>query len=281
MFLLRAQEMVSGEQVLNIINVMKNTTSRKLGALFSAVMISVFSVVVSSCILSDSSSGGGGESKPSITSLSIYDGEFIASRDVVIYWEGNSSTALYQYTFDNITSEITADTTVTLTDLEETEHTFILQAFDETQTTKSEPDSVTFTVNAITGPGIVFSPRKITTEPSITIILEDVNRLMAAHIEIISGNSSVLFGVFTENESLVENGQIISFSNSSTSRRFIIDIAFAGETEGLSGSFNIGTLSVTPLREGTITVDSITTEFRDVNNGAIVINDLDFVRVVK
>ena len=273
--------MVNGEFVLSvlyILNVIKNTANRKFAALFFAVMISIFSVVVSGCIFSDS---GGPETKPSITSLSISDGEFITSRDVIIYWKGNSRTALYQYTLDNITSEVTADTTVTLTDLEETDHTFILQAFDETQTIKSEPDSITFTVNAITGPGIVFSPRKISTEPSVTIILENVNRLMAAHIELISENKSVLFGIFTENESLVENGEIISLSNAATSERFTIDIAFAGKTEGLSGSLPIGTLSITSLREGIVSVDSTATIFRDINNEALIINGLDFVRVVK
>jgi len=241
--------------------------------------------VMHGCILSSGKDGGNGEEKPvdpAVKLLNIVDGQVVPARDVIIRWQGNKEASLYQYTFDSVTYDITPDTLVTMTDLDESAHTFIIQALNESQTKSSTPDSVTFTVDAIRGPGIVFSPRKITTESSVSIYLEDVNKLMAAHIELFCENRCVLFGEFTKNESLVGDGEVIVFGNNYSSQQFILDISFPGETGGLSGSMlKIGTLSFTSLRTGTITVTSSTVKFRDIGNKAIDINDLDFVRVVR
>ena len=77
-------------------------------------------------------------------------------------------------------------------------------------------------------------------------------------------------------------GEIITLIDSTRPDRFIIDIAFAGRTEGLSGSsLNIGTLTVNPQRIGNIIVDSSATVFRNTVNETITINELDFVSVIK
>jgi hypothetical protein len=105
---------------------------------------------------------------------------------------------------------------------------------------------------------------------------------MAAHIEIIARNRCVQFGSFIPNDMLVYDGKVISVVDKSKSERFIIDIGFAGETNGLSGSsINIGAFTANPLREGTVEIDSLRTIFRTIHNETVIKNGLDFVRVIK
>ena len=220
--------------------------------------------------------------KPEITFVSISDGEIITTRDVTIFWEGNTDAAYYQYIIDTVESDIISDNSVTLTDLDEKDHLFILKAFDDSLEVKSTPLLIYFTIDALQGPGILLSPRRISESSVINISLVEINHIMAAHIEFVCENRCVAFEEFTPNMSLVNNGEMITLIDSTSPDRFIIDIAFAGRTEGLSGSsLNIGTLTVNPQRIGNIIVDSSGTVFRNTVNETITINELDFVSVIK
>lgn len=219
---------------------------------------------------------------PAITFLSISDGEVITTRDVTISWEGNAHAAYYQYIIDNVESEILSDNSVTLTDLDETEHLFIIKAFNDSLDLKSTPLLVNFTVDDLQGPGIALSPRRINESATLTIELIGISRLMAAHIEFVGENRCVTFGEFTPNTSLADTGVLISFVDPDSPGRFIIDIAFAGSTDGVSGSsLTLGTLTVIPQRTGNIIIDSSATIFRDTVNETITINELDYVSVVQ
>ena len=95
---------------------------------------------------------------PSVSYISISNKEVITTRDLTITWEGNSYAYFYQYTIDNIESEITENNSVTLTDLDDGAHLFILRAYDETLELKSSSKLINFTVNAVTGPGNIVIP---------------------------------------------------------------------------------------------------------------------------
>ena len=235
-------------------------------------------IILSGCIFSYKEPS----KNPEITFLSISDGEVITTREVTIFWEGNAHAAYYQYILDNIESEIISDNSVTLTDLDETEHLFIIKALNDSLDIKSTPLLVNFTVDDLQGPGIALSPRRINENATLTIELIGISRLMAAHIEFVGENRCVTFGEFTPNASLADTGELISFVDPDSPGRFIIDIAFAGSTGGVSGSsLTLGTLTVFPQRIGNIVLDSIATIFRDTVNEAITINELDYVSVVQ
>lgn len=232
----------------------------------------------SGCIFSSSDKKNG--KKPDIFSINIKDGEIITTRDLTITWKEDARYEQYQYSFNETMYDWTDSTYVSLTDLDETDHIFTLQARKDT--VLSSVTTINFTIDAIQGPGIVLSPRKISDNSYVTIRLEDVTGLMAAHIEIVCEDECASITEFTQNNVIIDNGQTVFFSNESDQTRFILDIGFGGAPEGINGSFDIGNVLVSPLNEtGEIIIDTEKTEFRDFNNNTIEINELDWVRIEK
>ncbi len=123
---------------------------------------------------------------PAITEITPADGSEVNSRDVTISWTGTSVVEKYEYSFNGGSFVETSDSTLFLSDLDEGIKTFSIKPL------KADKDtSITFTVNAIPGPGIVFSPRVITadtTDTTVSLILEEVENFMGAHIEIYCDN---------------------------------------------------------------------------------------------
>ncbi|MBN1293535.1 MAG: hypothetical protein JXB48_16970 [Candidatus Latescibacteria bacterium] len=262
---------------MNYIDHIYTADSKSNISLYIGIM-SVLLLMLSGCIFSYKEPS----KNPSITYISISNKAVITDRDVTIIWEGNSYAANYQYTFDDIESEITDKNSVTLTDLDDGNHLFILRAYDDSLKLKSSPLLINFTVDAITGPGVLLFPRKITEQTSLSISLVDVDDIMAVHIEFDCENKCASFGAFVPKTIPSNSGEMIVLTDNSDQDRYIIDIAFAGITEGISGSvYNLGTLYINPLRIGSITIDSSKTIFRNTANETITLNDLDFVRVIK
>jgi len=242
-------------------------------------LLFILIVIFSGCVFS-SSDKEKDDITPNINSLDLSDGAIVITRDLIITWEGNKDAGLYQYTVDGVTYDWTESTYVELTDLDETEHIFTLQARKDSVFSSLYTRS--FTVDAIQGPGIVFSPRKISSVSNVAVKLEDVSGLMAAHIEIYCDNNCANILDFISNDENNENWRVISFSDKSDKTRLIIDIGIAGLPQGVYGSLNIGSILINPLKNsGEIKVDSDKTEFRDINNNTILINGYDMVRIMK
>ena len=99
-------------------------SGRRLLWLFEWVSV-VLSVVVfgGGCIFSDGDSDGNGDNgepdSPSIVTVSMFDGQIVTARDITVSWEGNEDAVYYRYVLDGEMSEVMADSTVTVTDMEE------------------------------------------------------------------------------------------------------------------------------------------------------------------
>ena len=232
----------------------------------------------SGCIFSTSDSGEKDKNIPHITSVSISDGQTFSTRDITVFWEGDEFADLYQYSLDGIQSDWIDTTAVDLTDLDETEHIFTIQA--QKDSVFSSVTTIHFDVDAIQGPGIIFSPRKISESSDVSLIFEDMENLMTAHIEILCEDECAWIKNFSLNELTEEYDRIITFTDEQDYHRLIIDIGFAGATQGITGSINIGSFELLPLgNTGTITIDSSKTVFRDTSNNPIVMNEFDTVRI--
>jgi len=218
------------------------------------------------------------ENKPQIISVNISEGQIFYTRDITVTWKGNDLAEQYQYTLDGKSYEWTDSTSVLLTELDEAEHIFSIQARKDTLF--SSLTTINFSIDAIQGPGIIFSPRKIIGISFVSVILEDVSELMAAHIEIVCSDDSALLTDFTPAGSIGQNGEIVVFTDDSDPRRMIIDAGFAGITQGVSGRVDLGYLLVRPLKlTGMVSIDSLNTELRDINNSVIDIYGLDMLRI--
>jgi len=211
--------------------------------------------------------------------IGIPDNHVFPSRDVTIPWSGNETARMYQYTLDDtVQSYWTSDTHHTFTNLGEGQHTFSLVANNGYGSTGS-PSELTFIVDAVQGPGIVFSPRVISGASEVTLTLEDVQGLMGAHIEVVTTNNCASLTAFTVNEEAAGNGQFAVFIGAEDSSHLIVDVAFLGGSEGI-GSVEIGTLEIGRVyRNGKIKLDSKETVFRSVDNEDIQIQGLDEVTV--
>ena len=240
-------------------------------------LLIILAAVISGCIFSSSDKNG---KKPAIISLNIKDGQIINTRDLLITWEENEQFEFYQYSLDGTMYDWTESTYVYFTDLNENGHIFTIQALKDS--VFSSLKTINFTIDAIQGPGIVLTPRKISGDTAIVIRIEDVTGLMAAHVEIVCNDECASITGFVRSAVNIENGQVVVLSNYSDQSRFILDIGFGGATEGMSGSFDIGYVFASPVKEtGMIIIDDEKTEFRDFNNNTVELNGLDMVRIEK
>ena len=242
-----------------------------------SILLLLITACISGCIFSSSKSEKK-EVTPRVISLSIPNGEIITTRDVTIQWEGSEPDLEYQYILDGNAFEWIDTTFVMLRDLEEDEHAFSVRARNNSVTGDSL--TVHFSVDAIKGPGLVFSPRKIGSISTVSLMLEDVSELMAAHIEIICPDQSAWLSGFSLYGELRGISEIMLFTDETNSRRLIIDIGFPGETGGLNGRVSLGTFVVRPLGiTGEIRIDQEKTMFRDINNNPVEVNGIDTVRI--
>ena len=212
---------------------------------------------------------------PEITYVNIADGDRITDRNVLISWKGNTESTQYSYQIDNTSWAITTDTSVTFHDLDEGPHTFRLEPQNEYYT--GEKVERTFTVDAVLKPGMYFSPRTITAPGNVFLYFDEVSSLMGAHIEIAASLSCAELGGFIVNNDLGSTIQV--FADESDSSRLIIDMAYLGGKDGLSGTFLVGSFTVKPVKIGEITIDPALTFFRDVTNNDVIVKGFDSVRI--
>ncbi|MFC1694277.1 hypothetical protein ACFL1R_12305 [Candidatus Latescibacterota bacterium] len=216
---------------------------------------------------------------PIITSINLEDEMVVDSRIVTISWNSNYTALDFQYTLDGVEYEAITDSTVTFTGLDEGEHTFSIMPRNDRQ----EPGIATtrtFTVDVVQV-GVLFSKGYVSSsDTELDLILEGVSSLMSAHIEIVATNNCAKFTGFTINEEEAGDGQFAVYTNTDDSSRLIIDIAFLGGSEGLTGLIEIGSIQLNILSNGKLYTDSNNTIFRSVNNEDILLQGHDEITVV-
>lgn len=248
-------------------------------------MLSVALMLVAGCLSDTAGPGddntnqdnGNSNIPPEITYVNIVDGDRITDRNVLISWKGNTESTQYSYQIDNASWAITTDTSVTFHDLDEGPHTFRLEPQNEYYT--GERIQRTFTIDAVLKPGIYFSPRKMAAPGNVLLYFDEVSSLMGAHIEIAASLSCAELDGFTVNNDLGSTVQV--FANESDSSRLVIDLAYLGGKDGISGTFLVGSFTVIPVKNGEITIDPSKTFFRNVTNNDVIVKGLDSVRIYK
>ncbi|MBA7564313.1 hypothetical protein ES708_05976 [subsurface metagenome] len=235
--------------------------------------------------------------KPEVPPDAIYF-ERLDSRAPSITWQGINNSVQYRYTIDDSISsdwiqnnsvdftssslpELTSSQLRVLSNLAEGPHTIEIIAkngFDDI----GEPTKKTFTINAIIGPGVCFTPRLIESDNQISIMLENVNELLGAHIEIVCNDDSARFINFTEEDVSTESINMLMFDNFDTiesEKRAIINLIFFAGSNDVTDSITIGSIDVERTGTGMIEIDADKTVFRSIQNTEIIKNGLDKVKV--
>jgi hypothetical protein len=236
-------------------------------------------IVTAGCIIGPDDDDEKKPKVPKVLTVSISDGDVIATRDVAVSWTGNTVAEQYRYTLDTVQSAWIDTTAALLSDLDEGVHELTIVARSDTLV--SDPLTVSFEIDAIQGPGVLLSPRKVTGISYVDVYIEDAESLMAARIVIGDGGQEATFMNFIPDGS-VEGGTAVVFSDMSQRGKLIIDIGFGGLPGGAAGRINVGRFILRPLIPGgEVSVDPASTVFRGIDNLPIEIKGLDMVRLAQ
>jgi hypothetical protein len=174
----------------------------------------------------------------------------IAVDSVTITWAGTQDVASFSYNLDGTGwSPFTSATSITLTDLDEGAHTFSVRAEHKSGGIESSPPSISFNVHAVTGPAIMFSPRKIEVavgpEFTYSVQAEYINtNLLAAKISLQVQPNALQVDSVSAGAFVGQNGEtpILFYAVNATNDTVTIDVAAAGGA--ISGENGSGALAI-------------------------------------
>ena len=157
--------------------------------------------------------GGGDYEIPTISLSTISDGDIVYSESITLELSGNELVSEYRYKLDQFNwTEWRVDNDITLNYLDEGEHNISVQSRYSTGDT-SEVYSLSFIVDAVIGPSLMFYPRRHFvpngSNATFHVNVEEITDFMAAEIhlsfdpaktEIVSINAGSIFS--TDSESI-------------------------------------------------------------------------------
>ncbi len=244
-------------------------------------IIPLLAAFLAGCIFSSGDKGGKekpASSVPAIAWISISDGQIFSTRNITVSWKGNEHACLFQYTIDGVFSSWIDSTSCMIADLADGVHTFSVQAANDSLA--GDPVIIRFDVEAGAGPGTRFSPDEVSGAAFVSLFLEDMGGIMAAHIEIACEDSCARMKEFAP--SAVFNGGVLVYDDSRDPFRLILDIGFPGLSHGFSGTMELGSFMISPVKTGgTVVVDPKKTVFRDTRNRTVQIDRFEALRVTR
>jgi len=214
----------------------------------------------------------------------------LAVAQTTIIVQGNKDAVAFSYKLDNRGwSAWDPATSVVLTDLDEGRRTFTVRALHRDRVTiEQNPPSISFTVNAVKGPAIMFVSRrkevKFGEQFLYYIVAEEIQNVYGAKIVFTYDNARVLINSIAAGNtvnSIAANAQIFSMQYNNSVR---IEMFFTGNkpVNGISGSDTIATLNCTAFGLGQADFVFITdsVKYRNPNNVDIAINQIVNGKVV-
>ena len=193
-----------------------------------------------------------------ITTESL-DGSTIDTSIVTISFEGNESAVAFSYDLDSTGWSGWIDSSyVTLDFLDEGLHTFSAKSRYESMEEDETPASISFSVNAVTGPALMFYPRRaIVGQDSVVtlqILAEEVENLMLATINIVYDNTLIDIESVVQGDMFTGSGESIFIDEISTSSLTIYTMLLGGDTPSVSGTGVLATLKVKAKALGSATL---------------------------
>ena len=153
---------------------------------------------------------GGNYIPPTVSLLDIVDGDTLYSESVEFTWEGNELVTDFRYKFDSFDwTDWKESTSATLSYLDEGDHQLSVQSRYLNGDT-SDVASVSFVVDAVGGPALMFYPRRHIADQNETvtfqIMAEEVTNLMMSEIHL-EYDTSMLEIISISQGSFFQNGQ--------------------------------------------------------------------------
>lgn len=203
---------------------------------------------------------GGNYISPTIAILDIVDGDTLYSESIEFTWEGNEMVADFRYKLDYFEwAEWDESTSATLNYLDEGDHQLSVQSRYLNGDT-SDVASISFIVDAVGGPSLMFYPRRHSAEPSeivtFQIIAEEVEDLMLTEINL-EYNPTLIELVSVSQGSFFQNGQNSIFIyeiNAESGTVQINTTLLDGDDSSVSGTGDLAEIQVKLLQLGSALV---------------------------
>ena len=218
------------------------------------------------------------ESPTVIFVASISDGDTLETETVTFGWTGNELVTAYRYKLDSdVWSAWSADTTATFDYLDEGDHNVSIQSSYLSGDTSSVA-SVSFVVDAVTGPALMFYPRRhlasVGETVTFQILAEEVEDLTAAEFTISFDTTDLEIISITQGSMFSGSGESIFHAENGSGTLSILTAILGGENPSVSGTGDLVTveLSVLQVGETELTFDG-SEVFRDPDNNDVLINE--------
>jgi len=221
--------------------------------------------------------GGEDYVDPTVAIVSdLTNGDIISSETVSLSLQGNELVTDYRYKLNSFPwTDWFEEATATLEYLDEGDHTVSVQSRYLSGDT-SEIVSLSFVVDAVEGPALMFYPRRhIFTQGSTVmfqVLAEEVTALMAAEVHL-EYNPSKIEIVSVTQGSLFQNGQESIFSYEIDSGSIeILTTLLSSSSPSVSGTGDLILIEVKSLQTGSSTISFNDSDvFRDPDNNDIII----------
>ena len=206
------------------------------------------------------------------------DGSVLTTSDVVFEWEGNELVTEYRQKFnEQAWGDWSDQTSVVLQYLDEGDYSFAIQGRYESGDTSSVL-VLNFTVNAVSGPALIFFPRanitSVGSNVTFQVMAEEVTNLTAAQFNISFDPSKLEILSVTQGAMLQISGESIfdvDYDNA-TGSVSVITAALGGSQPAVDGTGVLLELELKVNGAGTSTLEFDGTElFRDPDNNDITI----------
>ena len=206
------------------------------------------------------------------------EGQTIADSDITFSWEGNELVTEYRQKFnEQAWGDWSDQTSVVLQYLDEGDYSFAIQGRYESGDTSSVL-VLNFTVNAVSGPALIFFPRanitSVGSNVTFQVMAEEVTNLTAAQFNISFDPSKLEILSVTQGAMLQISGESIfdvDYDNA-TGSVSVITAALGGSQPAVDGTGVLLELELKVNAAGTSTLEFDGTElFRDPDNNDITI----------
>jgi len=215
---------------------------------------------------------------PEVTILSPTEGDVIEESSITFSWVGNDVDMLYRYKMDSVWSDWGLPETITIDYIDEGVHGFAVQSSYITGDT-SAVESISFTVDAVEGPALMFYPRRqVTSQGSsvqFQILAEEVYNVAGAEFTILFDPTELQINSAAAGTAFGDYGEVIFIANiDNSSGSLTISTAVWGENSpSFSGTSAIALIDVQVIKQGNLTISFDGLEImKDPENNDITIN---------
>ena len=203
---------------------------------------------------------GGDYIAPIIGLLDIVDGDILYSEVIEFTWEGNELVTEFRYKYDSFDwTEWSESNSATLSYLDEDDHQLAVQSRYLNGDT-SDVASVSFIVDAVAGPALMFYPRRHFSQAGETvtfqILAEEVTDLMMSEIHL-EYDPSMLEIISVSQGSFFQNGQNSIFLYEINTEAGAVQInttLLDGDSPAVSGTGDLAEIQMKLLQAGSATV---------------------------